>query len=93
MKSHELKTDPDMFDAVTDGEKTFEIRRDDRGYEVGDELILRRTKHTGLDMSKGAPLEYEGGFWTVAVTHVLRGPAYGLAEGWCIMSIGPLPRN
>jgi hypothetical protein len=85
--NHELKTDPEVFDAVMDGKKTFEIRRNDRGFQVGDELGLRRTKHTGEEMSKGAPLEYEGGFWTVTVTHVLHGPIYGLEDGWCIMSI------
>jgi hypothetical protein len=84
---HELKTDPDVFDAVIEGEKKFEIRINDRDYQVGDDLCLRRTKHTGEEMGKGAPLVYSGSFWTVTVTHILYGPIYGLQDGWCIMSI------
>jgi hypothetical protein len=87
MMDHELKTDPKVFDAVADGKKTFEIRFNDRGFEVGDELCLRRTEHTGDEMRAGAPLIYAGGFWTVEVLHIMHGPAYGLEEGWCIMSI------
>jgi hypothetical protein len=89
MKSHELKTDPDTFDAVLAGRKKFEIRYDDRGYQVGDLLVLRKTKHTGTQMMDGAPLEYVGAPLNVYVTHILRGPIYGIGSGWVCMSIEP----
>ena len=38
---HELKCAPDYFARLADGSKTFEIRKDDRGYQAGDELVLR----------------------------------------------------
>jgi hypothetical protein len=88
MATHELKTDPEVFDAVADGRKTHEIRYDDRDYAVGDFLILRRTRDTGWAMKNtGAPLVYTGEEYRAVVTHVLRG--YGLEPGWVILSIKP----
>lgn len=87
MKEHELKTDPLVFDDVAEGRKPFEIRKDDRGFEWGDVLKLRKTKHTGAEMAAGAPLEYVGPPLYVYVTYILHGPIYGLAEGWVIMAI------
>ena len=37
---HRLKIMPEFFRAVTDGRKTFELRKDDRGFSVGDHLVL-----------------------------------------------------
>ena len=90
---HELKTDRKVFDDVAAGLKTFEIRKDDRGFAVGDVLQLRQTRHTGKEMTEGAPLEYTGAVCEVGVSHVLRGPIYGLADGWVIMSIRPTWTN
>lgn len=81
---HLLKTDPEVFQAVLDGAKTFEIRLNDRGYAVGDVLGLCETKHTGAEMRAGAPLVYTGRECQRFVSHVLTG--YGLAEGWCCLS-------
>lgn len=37
---HELKCWPKYFNAILDGSKTFEVRRNDRPYRVGDYLAL-----------------------------------------------------
>lgn len=82
---HELKTDPAVFQAALDGAKTYEIRFNDRDYKVGDELLLRETKHTGAEMAVSKlPVEYTGRTLHKTVAHVLQG--YGLQEGWCILS-------
>ena len=86
---HELKTDPAVFQAVKEGRKPWEIRKNDRGFKVGDELWLKETTHTGAEIAAGAPLEYTERIMAVQVTYILHGPIYGLAEGWCIMSIAP----
>ena len=90
MKTHELKTDPDVFDAVWNGQKTYEIRFDDRGFAVGDILILEETRATGAQMQiASAPLEYTGRTKRKTISHILRGPLYGLAAEWVILSFEP----
>lgn len=83
---HDLKTDPEMFVAVCSGAKTHEIRKDDRGFAVGDILQLRETVYTGEEMAAGARLVYSNRELCVHVTHIMRGPLYGIKEGWAILS-------
>lgn len=40
-KTHDVKCWPEFFERVLDGSKTFEVRKDDRGYQEGDRIILR----------------------------------------------------
>lgn len=82
--THYLKTDPAVFGATITGHKTHEIRLNDRGFKVGDTLVLRETTETGAAIAAGAPLAYTGCRAVRVVTHVLEG--YGLAPGWCILS-------
>ena len=87
MRIHELKTDAEVFAATALGMKAYEVREDDRGFEVGDVLFLRETRHTGEEMRVGEkPLIYTGRHEMMEVTHILRGPIYGLLGGWVIMS-------
>lgn len=46
--NHELKTYPEHFDATRDGCKPFEIRKNDRNYQVGDILILQEYIPPGI---------------------------------------------
>lgn len=51
---HELKTLPSYFERIEDGSKTFEIRRNDRGFQAGDTLQLREydphgSRYTGRE--------------------------------------------
>lgn len=41
MKTHELKLDVKYFDDIKNGKKNFEIRKNDRNYQVGDILDLK----------------------------------------------------
>lgn len=97
---HELKTDPRPFAAVWDGTKLYEIRKDDRergdlhmgmpttGFQVDDELLLRETEFSGVQMKGGRRMEYTGREVLSVVTHKLTGASgYGIQEGWCILGI------
>lgn len=45
--THTLKTIEPYFSAVLSGEKTFEVRRNDRAYQRGDMLVLVDTSSCG----------------------------------------------
>lgn len=79
MAVHHLKCHPEPFDAIRAGLKTYELRRDDRGYAVGDTLHLRRWCPVDLD--------YTGESIRVRVTHLTRGPEWGLSDGWVCMAV------
>ena len=74
--THELKILPAYFQPVMHETKNFELRKDDRGYAVGDELKL---------------CEFDGEQYTGAiifrrVQYILR-DCPGLAEGYCILGL------
>lgn len=79
MKIHKLKTWPDYFKAVKSGEKKFEIRKNDRNFRVGDELILEEY----LPHAK----QYTGNKILKIVTYVFAGGSFGLDPGFCVMSL------
>lgn len=78
-RTHELKTWPEPFMDVALGRKTFEVRKNDRDYRVGDTLKLQ-------EYSPGTD-SYSGMWQTVLVTYVLRGDQFGIEAGFCVMSI------
>ncbi len=74
---HSLKCLPEFFQAIVDKDKTFELREDDRGFEVGDVLVLNEWEH-----------EYTGRVVQARVKYILRDCIFaGLRNGFCIMSI------
>ena len=81
MTDHKLKTWPDPFHAMWEGLKTFELRKDDRGFQVGDTLLLQE-----WDSSIRRP--YTGAWIRATVIFILQsGPFPGLESGHVIMSI------
>jgi len=89
---HLLKCWPDAFEAVCAGTKTAEWRRDDRGFEVGDELCLDEFIPPELGPKGGPPDgRFTGRHLSVRVTHILRAPKHGVPEGFVMLSIRRLP--
>jgi hypothetical protein len=80
---HELKCWPGPFRAIWQGDKTFEIRKDDRGFAVGDELVLRF-----FDPDDG-PLALT---IRARVCYMVKGE-WGLPDDICVMGIRVLSRH
>jgi len=78
-KTHELKTWPEYFEAIWDERKNFELRKNDRNFEVGDVLLLQEYEPTTE--------VYSGRVIKVTVTYILFGGEWGLTEGDCIMAL------
>lgn len=85
---HELKTWPAYFECVWDGEKTFEVRLDDRGFQKGDQVVLREwDRHRtclcpGGDHSPGCT-KYTGRSVTARIGHVMAStPPRGSSRGF-----------
>ena len=79
---HDLKILPIYFEAVALGIKTFEVRKDDRPYQVGDTLLL-------CEYGNG---EFTGKKLKAKVTYILRDSAF-CKDGYCIMGIKEADRN
>lgn len=60
---HALKTEPQYFEAIIDGSKTFEVRKNDRDFRVGDCLALNELD----DTRKG----YSGRSALLEITYIL----------------------
>lgn len=95
-KTHHLKTLPVYFDAVRRGDKTFEIRKNDRDFQTGDTLVLEECNVSTPHAPRGPgqppltreELGYTGAEIVVTVCYCLHGPAFGLEAGHVVMAIG-----
>lgn len=77
-KTHELKILPKYFSEVYSGNKTFEVRKNDRNFKVGDMLILKEwdienQKFTGNQVKR-------------KITYILDNKIY-LKKGFVILSL------
>lgn len=79
---HEVKILPKYFAEVQSGAKTFEYRRDDRGYKAGDIIKLREYQpESGI---------YTGNSLEAEITYILKGGELNIPTGYAIMSINRL---
>jgi hypothetical protein len=79
---HELKTWPEFYDHLVSGRKTFELRRNDRGFRENDTLHLREydpttRQYTGREMHR-------------VVTYML---STNMHSDFVVMALAPLPNQ
>lgn len=80
---HRLKIGQLFFNAVANGEKKAEVRKNDRDFKCGDFLVLHEWEG-----------EYSGNKLVVKVTHIL--PLDGLVVGggnWVMMSVSHIEES
>ena len=75
--THELKIYKKYLDAILNGEKMFEIRKDDRGFRVGDTLLLKEWDN----------IKYSGRELKVVITYILYDNFIGISPGCVALGI------
>ena len=75
---HELKIQSEYFEVVNNKTKTFEIRKNDRNFKVGDKILLREIDSCG---------RYTGGISWWKITYMTD---YAQQEGYVVMAIEEL---
>lgn len=83
--AHRLKILSIYFKDQISGRKTFEIRKHDRNFKVGDQIILNE-----IDAGWGNECKPTGRICIVEITHILHSshdaPFEGLKVGYSILS-------
>ncbi len=74
--TYEVKTAPSYFEAAMAGKKMFELRKNDRNYQVGRKLLQKEFKDN----------EYTGRELLQEITYLLEGYT-GLEDGYCILGV------
>ena len=78
---HTLKVWPAYWDAIASGVKSFEVRRDDRGFQRGDVLRLRPFNpqyHCFTEPYSGIKKR---------ITYILTGGQFGIEPGYVVMGL------
>ena len=76
--THELKIYKEYADAIISGEKTFELRLNDRHYHEGDMVKF-------IEVSAGRPVEHPITEKLYKITYLISG--WGLKDDWVAFSI------
>ena len=78
--THNLKIRDQFADAVLNGEKTFEVRYNDRGYQKGDQIVFTVIDDIGITMHHH-PLNDK----VYEIMYVLSG--WGIKEDYVVFGI------
>lgn len=84
--THQLKTWPQFYNRVADGSKTFEVRNNDRGFQMGDLVELHEWDPEKINATDKAPR----GYTESPVLHFRIGYIYVLSSDQVIFSLLPI---
>lgn len=73
---HYLKTETEYFQAVNNNQKHFELRKNDRNFQLYDIIYLEETVN-GVYTGRSLP--------PIEIKYILHGGKHGLEEGYCVI--------
>lgn len=76
---HEIKCWPEFFGKIALREKEFELRKNDRDYQVGEIIKIREYVPNKQ--------RYTGSFVLREISYMLTNTEFGLKEGYCILQL------
>ncbi len=85
IKIHTLKCWPEYFDAIECGDKKFDIRKDDRGFQRGDFVHLQRTSEDNkykVDYDLRGAVKHS---LSRQIKYILTGGQFGIEAGYVIL--------
>lgn len=81
---HDLKTVDRYYEAIQDGRKPFECRLNDRAFQTGDIVRLRKVN------DKGYYVDYPTAYFDRRITYILQGGQFGIEPRYCVLGLGPI---
>ena len=103
MALHFLKTREPFFDAVKAGHKPFQVRKDDRGFQRGDTVVLQRYGYPVGEGHRSVPgFKKDASAWracpeseaealTFYIGWILTGGQFGIEPGYVVFSLEDQP--
>jgi hypothetical protein len=87
---HALKTWKSFYDEVLVGNKPFEVRKNDRGFQKGDVLWLREWDQdkAAWEALSNPERYYTGRHHKRPITYVLTGGRFGIMDGYVVLGLG-----
>lgn len=90
LRVHEVKCWPKFYDHIESGEKTFEVRKNDRDYKIGDLLVIREwvePENEHPTLAKGP--RYTGKMLSSVITYILTSKDFqGIKKGYAVLGLG-----
>lgn len=79
--THCLKIQSRYFEEIQNGDKTFEVRKNDRNFKLGDKVILQE-----YDIDNNT---YSGSEIEMRISYILHGDfkLFGLANDHCVLGL------
>lgn len=83
MTEHNLKTWTEFYQVVLSGDKTFEVRKNDRNFQIGDVLNL-------IEVLPDDNFKTTGNQSRFVITYILTGNQWGLIDDVVVLAIKPV---